>query len=155
MGELILNIIGEFLLWFNDDSYKSKKKKRRTYAKKNSSSNKELIPPIIKVLLVLIILIFISYFLIKHFYLNDLGENKTKKKIVEIERILKNEKNKVGKYPEKLELIIRNNPLRKNLIYDFWKNKFHYTQMENGNSYQLFSLGKDGIINTPDDIKNK
>ena len=67
--------------------------------------------------------------------------------------ILEKEKKKTGIYPKKLKNIIRDNPLMRNITKDYWKNEFFYEQIDNGNSYLLTSKGKDGILNTEDDIK--
>ena len=155
MSELIVSMFGEALLWFQDDKSRKRKKRKRSYEKRNNLPKKTLFHPSIKIIFILLILGLISYYVIEKYYLKNLGDKKTKMKIVEIERILTKEKNQFGRYPEKLELIIRNKPLKKNIIYDYWGNEFYYSRLEKEDDYDLFSLGKDGLINTIDDIKRE
>jgi len=75
-----------------------------------------------------------------------------KRKIVELELILEKEKKDTEIYPKKLKSIIRNNPLMQNITKDSWNNDFFYKLNSAGNNYILISKGKDGIINTEDDI---
>ncbi len=78
-------------------------------------------------------------------------DSKTKKKIKQITKILEEEKSILGTYPQKLDIIVRNNPLRKTITKDCWGNAFHYNLI-NKDTYELISVGKDGIFNTEDDI---
>jgi hypothetical protein len=153
MGEWIAMIAGEILLWIEEIKFWKKKKARRKYEKENNLPKKLMIHPAIKVLGLGIALIFILKILIGYFYFSNRGENETSEKIAKIVSILDKEKNIIGYYPEKLNEIIRNNPLRQNITTDYWGNEFFYEISENGLSYLLVSKGKDGIINTGDDIK--
>ena len=67
--------------------------------------------------------------------------------------LLEAEKKQFVFYPTELKTIIRNNPLRKNITLDGWKNEFIYTISKDSLNYELISLGKDGKLNTSDDIK--
>ena len=77
----------------------------------------------------------------------------TLNKIIDIKLLLEAEKKYSGYYPKELAAIIRNNPLRKNIILDGWKNEFSYTLSKDSLNYTLISLGKDEKLNTSDDIK--
>ena len=149
----MIDLIGEILLFIEDLKFWKKKKVRRKYEKENNLPEKLMIHPFLKFFLLGMGFIIFARIIIGYFYLNDLGNKKTKEKISKIENILQKEKNENGKYPKKLELIIRNNPLRKNITIDYWKNEFYYSQLDNGESYELISAGKDGIKNTNDDIR--
>lgn len=96
-------------------------------------------------------LILISFLLYKNYYSN---EKQTIEKLVALEKILANEKENIGTYPENLSEIIRNNPLRKDIIIDVWGNEYYYEQLDNGQKYKLIAKGKDGLLNTKDDVKN-
>lgn len=76
-------------------------------------------------------------------------------KIHTVENALNKEKESFGKYSEKLNSIIRNNPLKKDIILDYWGNEYFYRTSNNATSYQLISKGKDGLLNTDDDIITK
>ncbi|NJM79799.1 MAG: hypothetical protein HC854_09610 [Flavobacterium sp.] len=95
-------------------------------------------------------LILISFLLYKNYYGN---EKRAIEKLVAIEKILASEKEDIGTYPENLSEIIRNNPLRKDIIIDVWGNEYYYEQLDKGQNYKLCSKGKDGVLNTIDDVK--
>ena len=148
----MLDIIGELLFWREDYKFAKRKKARREFEKENNLPKKLMIHPVWKLFGIFMIFVLIAKLVIGHFYFSDYGAKKTVEKMTEIERILEKEKSSFGIYPEKLNTIIRNNPLRKNITSDYWNNEFFYEQNENGISYVLISKGKDGILKTEDDI---
>jgi len=142
----ILEIIADIIFWRD-------KKKRRQFEKENKLPKKLMINPNIKVMLYLVgILLIISIALpiYKHYYSN---KKETYKKLLEIEALLIDNKKTEGVYPEHIEDIIRNNPLRQHINQDSWGNAYHYEVIDNGNTFVLISTGKDGILNTKDDLK--
>jgi len=151
MGDLF-SVIADFLLIFDRWKFDKKKKKRREFEKENNLPKKIMIYPLWTLFGIFIIFIIISKLIIGNFHFSYFGIKRTKTKISKIIRILENEKTALGKYPEKLKTIERNNPLRKNITLDYWGNEFHYEQKENGLKYILISKGNDGMINTDDDI---
>ena len=148
----MLDIIGELLFWREDYKFAKRKKARREFEKEHNLPKKLMIHPVWKLFGIFMVFVLISKLVIGHFFFSDYGTKKTTNKIAEIELILENEKNSLGIYPEKLNIIIRNNPLRKNITSDYWNNEFFYEQIENGLGYVLISKGKDGILKTEDDI---
>jgi hypothetical protein len=60
--------------------------------------------------------------------------------------------NSHGAYPDKLELIVQGNPIRKRWLIDPWGRPYYYDTAETKKSYILMSSGPDGINNTTDDI---
>ncbi len=152
----MLDSILDFFITIADLFYElkfwKKKKERRKFEKENNLPKKVMIHPYLKFLGIFILLVFLGKLAYGYFFLSDYGTTKTVEKIAEIEQILENEKNSIGIYPEKLNTIIRNNPLRKNITSDYWNNEFFYEQSKNGLGYVLISKGKDGIIKTEDDI---
>ncbi|SNR17753.1 hypothetical protein [Tenacibaculum jejuense] len=81
---------------------------------------------------------------------NSLNESVTKNKVVEIKALLEKEKEVFGKYPDELNIIKRNNPLRNYLLADGWGTTFSYKVIED--TYFLSSAGSDKEINTKDDL---
>ena len=144
----MLDIIGELLFWREDYKFAKRKKARREFEKENNLPEKLMIHPVWKLLGIFLLFIIVSRF----FFFSNYGTKKTTEKIAEIELILEKEKKALGIYPEKLNTIIRNNPLRKKITLDYWNNEFYYEQKENGLGYVLISKGKDGILKTEDDI---
>ena len=152
MTEFIAEIIAELLFWREDYKYSKRKKARREFEKENNLPQKLMIHPIWKLFVFLLIFSLVTWLTIGYFFFSDYGEKKTAEKITEIEQILEKEKNSLGIYPEKLNTIIRNNPFRKNITFDYWNNEFFYEQLDNGLAYVLISKGKDGVLKTNDDI---
>ena len=113
-----------------------------------------MLHPLTKVFLVLFFISVPIIVVSVYFKSKNLGEVTTKEKIANITTILESEKKQFGKYPSTLKEIIRNNPLRKNITLDYWKNELVYTVSKNSLNYQLVSLGKDNILNTSDDISS-
>lgn len=151
MTEIIANI----LLIIEDFKFRKKIKARRKYEKENNLPKKIMIHPTLKILGLGIILFFFAKLIINYFYTSSIGENRTTTKINEIENILESGNNDLGYYPQELNEIIRNNPLRQNITTDFWGNEFYYKVIENGQNYILISKGKDGILKTVDDIESE
>ena len=148
MGE----IIAELLLIWEDLKFWKKKKARRKFEEENNLPKKLMIRTSTLVLLIAIGFIIVARILIGIFYFTDKGTGDTTEKIAKIAAILNQEKTDLGTYPEELKTIIRNNPLRQNITLDYWKNEFHYEQLDNGLNYVLKSKGSDGILGTDDDI---
>ena len=152
MIESILDFFISIADLFYELKFWKKKKARRKFEKENNLPKKVMIHPYLKFFGVFLMIIFTARLLFGNFLFSNNGESRTTEKITEIEQILENEKKSLAIYPEKLNTIIRNNPLRKNITIDYWNNEFYYEQKENGQEYVLLSKGKDGILKTEDDI---
>ena len=79
-------------------------------------------------------------------------KDNTEEKLLKIVVVLEEEKRIFGVYPTVLNDIIRNNPLRKNITKDAFNFDIQYQLIANGERYVLFSVGKDGVPNSKDDI---
>jgi hypothetical protein len=56
-----------------------------------------------------------------------------------------------GSYPETLdELLVKKNIMEKSIIEDAWGRVYHYVKI--GDTYELFSTGRDGKPFTADDV---
>jgi Na+/melibiose symporter-like transporter len=130
-----------------------KHKKRRKYEKENNLPKSIVWHPITKPLFIFLILFIISFSIFSIFSLRNTSEEKTKEKMIRISEILKLEKKQLNKYPKELNHIIRNNPLRKNITLDYWNTEFVYILSKNSLNYTIFSLGKDKVLHTSDDLK--
>ena len=102
---------------------------------------------------IVILIISIPIFILRLNNIRNQNFASTLDKIIEIKLLLEAEKKQFGFYPKELKTIIRKNPLRKNITLDGWKNQFIYTIFKDSLNYELISLGKDGVLNTSDDIK--
>ncbi|KAA5827906.1 hypothetical protein FPF71_03435 [Algibacter amylolyticus] len=148
----ILEFIGFFLEIFVDIQFWRDKKKRRQFEKEHNLPKKLMIHPYAKAVfysIVITILLGISFSLYQHYFSNA---KNTIKKLIKVEALIIENKEVDGYYPKKLEDIIRNNPLRKNITLDAWGNEFHYIVLADTNTFALISKGKDGILNTKDDL---
>ena len=145
-------IIAEILEWYLDIKFWFKKRKRRKFEKEHNLPKRLMIYPSTKIYMVLIILGLVSITFFMFFVYPDIKENRTKEKLTEISQILEKEKAVLGFYPKDLKMIIRNNPLRQKITEDYWENEFQYELSSDGESYILFSMGKDRKPNTQDDI---
>jgi hypothetical protein len=57
-----------------------------------------------------------------------------------------------GTYPENLNLIIKNIPIRKKWLSDCWGSPYSYKVLGNGKKFELRSSGRDKNFGTDDDI---
>ena len=143
----LLELVSDFQFW-------KKKKERRKYEKENNLQKKVLVHPLTKVVLFTLVLAVVVKLVVGGIYISDRYENETKRKMNEIQILLEENKKHTGKYPKELKMIIRNNPLRKNITLDSWGNEFHYESLTNGLNYALLSKGKDGELGNEDDIES-
>lgn len=149
MSDLIAFILDIYL----DIQHWIKHKKQRKFEKENNLPKSIVWHPMTKPLFILFIIIVpVSTLLFFSTTINK-NDEKTEEKLQEIVKLLAAEKKQFGKYPSELKTIIRNNPLRKNLEKDSWKNEFIYTLSKDSLNYSIVSLGGDQKLNTSDDIK--
>jgi hypothetical protein len=76
----------------------------------------------------------------------------TKKEMTEVTEALNQYKSHLNKYPENLQQLIGNNPLKKEWLSDEWKNPYTYTIPADSQNFSLTSQGKDGQLKTEDDL---
>lgn len=148
MSDLIVFFLGIY----SDIRHWFRVKKRRKFEKKNKLPKKIMISPMNKVGIVTLI-ISIPIFFLRFNRVRNQKFALNLNKIIEIKLLLEAEKKQFGFYPKELKTIIRNNPLRKNITLDVWKNEFLYIISKDSLNYKLISLGKDGELNTSDDIE--
>ncbi|MFL5730168.1 MAG: hypothetical protein ACJ75J_11840 [Cytophagaceae bacterium] len=80
-------------------------------------------------------------------------EEETEKKCLSAVEYLNKYKSHSASFPADLEKMTGNSPVRREWIQDGWGNPLSYTITENGNNFLLQSKGKDGNLNTEDDLK--
>jgi len=152
MWQAILELGAQILLIFEDFKFWKKKRARRKFEKENGLPKKIMTYPstyayalALGILGVLIALLVFSM----SWFVDD---NKEEEKIAEIVALLELEKKYQGAYPPRLYDLIRNNPLRENIFLDSWGNAYYYELTYDERGYLLKSKGKDGVLNTDDDI---
>lgn len=147
--------LAELLLIFENLKFWKKRSKKRQYDRKHVLPKTKSRYPFQKII-ILFLLILLGLFVIRvtlFFWGN--AEKHTTEKLSEVVALLKHEKSTSGHYPEHLEVIIRNNPLLKNVNKDYWGREFFYERDPSGEGYVLCSLGKDGQLDTADDIHSE
>ena len=152
MSDLISSFLEFFLEIFLEIKFWVKHGKQRKYEKENNLPKSIVWAPYTKQFLIIFLIIMPIFSLSVLFISVGKNQEKTEKKMEEVSTLLEAEKKQFGIYPSKLNTIIRNNPLRKDLALDNWKNPFVYTISEDGKNYQLISKGGDRKLNTKDDI---
>jgi len=153
MELFLAELITDLLLWYQDIKFWFKNRKQRKFEKEHGLPKKFMLYPSQKIMLIvypiLLILVILGVLL-----LTDSNQDSTRSKIAELTKILEKEKRDIGRYPDKISDVVRNNPLRQHVIFDSWKQEFYYESLNNGSAFKLQSLGSDGKLGTNDDIKH-
>ncbi|WP_299395566.1 type II secretion system protein GspG [uncultured Gelidibacter sp.] len=150
--EALAGLFAEVLLIFEEFKFWLKRRKQRRYEQKHNLPPKRMWSPLLKIMVILILVVSLGFLLRANLFLHSKEEKQTTKKLSEVILLLEHEKKSTGEYPKKLSTIIRNNPLLKRVGVDYWNRDFVYTRHATGESYNLYSLGKDGVADTEDDI---
>ncbi len=75
----------------------------------------------------------------------------TRESLKNVQLALELYKREFGLYPETLdELLMKKNITERSIIEDAWGRTYHYVKI--GDTYELFSTGRDGRPFTPDDV---
>lgn len=150
--ESTAGLLADLLLIFENFRVRRKRRRQRKYERKLKSPKKRWFYRLQKILLIGIIVVLTFYLVRFSTFLLGNAEKQTHKRLTEVASLLKHEKLTSGYYPLDLKVIVRNNPLLKNIHKDYWGREFFYERHDSGESYVLISLGRDGRLNTSDDI---
>lgn len=149
-------ILTELFLEIEDLKFWKKKKARRKLEKEKGLSKKLMIEPstryYITAVLMAIILLCIYLFIVSPI-IERKAKLETKEKISVLKEIINSSYINNNQFPANLSDIINNNPLERNKITDEWNNEFYYELSKDKLKYILISKGKDGELETIDDIK--
>ena len=146
------DFIAELLLLFSDIKHWFKKRQQRRYEKKHGLPKKPMPYPTGIRLLIGLFLIVLAVTVFFGLRWPQINIDRTSEKLRETVRLLEKEKLATGNYPDQLSAIIRNDPLRKNIIFDSWDEEFYYELSASNGRYILFSKGADRKNFTEDDI---
>lgn len=150
--EFLAGILADLLIIFQDIKSWLKTRREPKSERKNRKAKPKTFYRFQKMLLVALLVVLTFYFLRFTFFLFGKAEKLTVKKLSEVAVLLDHEKETLGQYPEKLETVLRKNPLLNNVHKDSWGREFYYERHASGESFILSSLGPDGKLNTADDI---
>lgn len=105
----------------------------------------------IRALILVMVVTALAYYLGKSYWQ---GRN-TQTEINQISQALEQYRSQSNGYPEKLEILIGNNPLKRDWETDGWGNNYAYEVAPDKQKFSLVSKGKDGMLRTSDDISVK
>lgn len=151
--EFLAGLLADLLIIFQDFKSRLKTRRQSTFERNDKEPKTKWFHRFQKMLMVGIIIVLIFYLLRLTVFLSGNAERQTVKKLSVVASLLNHEKATLGHYPEKLESIVRKNPLLINIKKDYWGQEFFYERHASGESYILISLGADGQLNTVDDIE--
>lgn len=149
---ILFELLLDFLINLLDFQFLKDWKMTRAVAKENNLPPKSKLFPSTKIFITVIsitMLFLFGFTTYRVYFDNDI---KAQEKLKQVQALLQKEKEGAGRYPNQLSEIIRNNPLHKDITIDLWDNAYYYELLANGSNYKLQSKGKDGILNTKDDI---
>lgn len=148
----IIAFFGELFIISEEWKFYKKKKETRAYEKENKLPKKRMISPLTQAFVVVPIVVVAVSFLFYSFVKPVQQAHETKDTLRTATYLLQQAKAQNGAYPESIIELSRKNPIYGDLTIDGWKQAIIYKKTENGNAYTLISKGKDGILNTADDI---
>lgn len=151
----MLTIIADILFGFLSYTHWRETKTRRKFERENNLPRSKAIHPqhwVIIILLGMTPAFFLGRLAYTTYFSNPAY---TKSKMRQLVNLLEMEKQITGRYPSQLNDIVRNRPLRKELLTDAWNKPFDYIVLNDGLTYTLTSGGSDGKVNTEDDIVYK
>ena len=148
----LVAFFGEVFIISEEWKFYKKKKERRAYEKENKLSKKRMFSPVTHAFAVVPIVIVAVSFLFYSFVKPAQQERDTKDTLLSITYLLHQDKVQNDVYPENIIELSRKNPIHGDLTIDAWKQEIIYQKAENGKAYLLTSKGKDGILDTVDDI---
>lgn len=148
----IIAFFGEVFIISEEWKFYKKKKEIRAYEKENKLSKKRMFSPLTQAFAVVPIIIVAVSFLFYSFVKPAQQKRDTNDTLVSITYLLHQDKVQNGVYPEDIIELSRKNPIHGDLTIDGWEQEIIYQKIENGDAYTLVSKGKDGVLNTDDDI---
>ncbi|WP_298520466.1 hypothetical protein [uncultured Kordia sp.] len=148
----IAAFLGEIFIISEELKFYKKKKEQRAYEKANKLPKKRMFSPLTQAFVIVPIIVFATSFLFYSFVKPVQQERDTKDTLRSLSYLLHQDKEHNGVYPENISELSRKNPIYGDMTIDSWQQGIMYQKTENGTSYTLVSIGKDGILNTADDI---
>ena len=149
----IAAFLGELFIISEEWKFYKKKKEQRAYEKANKLPKKRMFSPLTQAFVVVPIIIFAASFLFYSFVKPIQQERNTKDTLLSMSYLLHQDKVQYGVYPENINELSRKNPIYGDMTIDSWQREVIYQKTENGTAFVLISKGKDGVLNTDDDIK--
>jgi hypothetical protein len=118
----------------------------------NSGSFNDFVRKLFLYPLLAIVLIFVLVVSLEFIFSDYLKTRSTRKEAIQMCDALNNYKYHARKYPEDLQKLIGNNPLKKDWASDSWERPYHYEVTKDLQNFYLCTLGKDGKAGNEDDV---
>ena len=131
--------------------YRKVKKKNKELEKKGIKKKYVLYPSakFTLIFLGIVLPVWIGFIFLRS---KNIKINVTKSEMTEISESLKSYRSETGVFPENLNDLIGNRPLRKTWTKDAWGIDYNYYKSEDGTGFKLTSSGKDKKLGTKDDL---
>ncbi|WP_282136638.1 type II secretion system protein GspG [Seonamhaeicola maritimus] len=155
----MIQIILEILAWIGLDYGDYQHRKRIRKKEKEDGIKRPLqkffLQPSVKIVFFVLIITCLGSFAFFSYQYRMIYQEKTKKEISNIRNWTEKWYEKFGYYPNDLNEIIGNSPMRKNWNKDAWGRECNFAVINNGTAFIIVSSGKDGQFGTKDDISSE
>ena len=155
MIQAILELLAYFKLFHEDDKHQKRVTKKEQEDGIKRPLQKFFLQPSLLLFSSIWVIGILSAILFFTYQRTSIFPKKTEKEISEMIDRMENWNEKFGKYPEELNELIGNNPLRQDWKKDAWGREYKFTITENGKGFSITSAGSDGKFGTEDDIKSE
>ncbi|MEM9075961.1 MAG: type II secretion system protein GspG [Bacteroidota bacterium] len=155
MIEFILSTLAEFRLIREDYKHFKRISKKEKEDGIKRPLQKIFLQPSLIVVAATLVLVFIGGFLFFSYQSFSVYPRKTQKEIIEITNRIVDWNEKYGEFPQDLNDLIGNNPMRQEWKKDSWDRPYQYYRTESGKGFLIVSAGLDGKFDTEDDIKSE
>jgi len=152
MIDIVLELLVDFGLLRKDFRHHKKITKKEKEDGRQRPFQKYFLKPSVLVFFAVLFVMSIGAVLFFTYQRTAIFPEKTKKELSEIANWTEKWKETYGHYPESLEELIENNPVRAHWKTDAWNRPYKYAKTANGKGFLLISAGLDGQFETEDDI---
>ncbi|MTI39439.1 type II secretion system protein GspG [Fulvivirga lutimaris] len=109
-----------------------------------------IISPSIRYSIIIALILILCFSIFRILTFDYFKTQNTIHRLDEIKTAIEKYESQTGAYPRTIDQLIGSRPLRKDWGFDAWGNPIVYTILDK--SFELLSAGKDGKVNTEDDI---
>ncbi|MDX1773016.1 type II secretion system protein GspG [Oceanihabitans sediminis] len=155
MLEIILSFLAEFGLIREDFKHHKRISKRVKEDGIKRPIQKYFLQPSVLIFLTIFIVFMLSTVLFFTYQRTSVFPDKTKIEISEMSKRMESWNEKFGQYPQDINQLIGNSPIRQDWKKDAWNREYKFKITKNGKGFLIISAGSDGIFGTEDDIQSE
>ncbi|KJD31817.1 hypothetical protein PK35_13810 [Tamlana nanhaiensis] len=152
MLEFIITTLAEFGLIREDFKHQKRIRAKEKQDGVKRPFQKYALQPSALLFLCCFVLVVVSSIVFFAYQRKAIFPKKTKKEIAEMSGRVEAFKAHFNTYPNTINELIGNNPMRQSWKTDAWDRAYQYTITNNGNKFIIISAGYDGKFHTKDDI---